>query len=125
MNKWKVPEIAVALLLISPSAVGQTVPGGPEVDATKGLVAMIECNLNDASAQGAGIVFAVDRNWTYLATAYHLVKRCDLRATGLKIRLWHTQETFQAEIYDDKNSCDCDLAVLRVKALDAPFEFRR
>jgi hypothetical protein len=128
MNNWKMFGLAVALpvlLLFSPVAMGEISSGGPEVDATKSLIVMIEDNLNGEPTQGAGIIFAVDGDWTYIGTAYHLVKRGDLRATALKIRFWQNQETYQAEIYDDKNICGCDLAVLRVKVPDATFEFRR
>jgi hypothetical protein len=128
MNNWRTNGPAVVLpvlMLLSPIAMGEILSGDPEVDATKSLVVMIEDNLNGEPTQGAGIVFAADGNWTYIATAYHLVKRGDLRATDLKVRFWQKQETFQAEIYDDKDRCDCDLAVLRVKIPDAAFEFRR
>jgi Trypsin-like peptidase domain len=128
MNNWRMNGPAVVLpvlMLFSPIAMGEILSGDPEVNATKSLVVMIEDNLNGEPTQGAGIVFAVDKNWTYIATAYHLVKRGDLRATDLKVRFWQKQETFQAEIYDDKNRCDCDLAVLRVKIPDTAFEFRR
>jgi hypothetical protein len=128
MINCKVQGVAVvlpALLLFSVAASGENMAGGPEIDASKSLTVMIEDNLDGKPTQGAGIVFAVGGDWTYIATAYHLVRKGDQRAADLKIRFWQKQESFPAELYDDKNGCGCDLAVLRAKVPDAVFEFRR
>jgi hypothetical protein len=120
-----VTVVFAAFLLFSSMANGQVLDRRPDADATKSLVVMVEDNLARAPTQGAGIVVAVDGEWTYVATAYHLVRQGDLRASALRVRIWQNDKIFPAEIYDSSNSCGCDLAVLRTKVPNANFEFRR
>jgi hypothetical protein len=122
------PGMAAALtavLFLPPIAKGQIISEGPELDAAKSLIVMIECNLNGVATQGAGIVVAMKDGWTYIVTAYHVVRKGDdARAKNLKIRFWQSQrETLPAEEYHAKYQDD--LAVLRVKAPQAAFPFKR
>jgi Protein of unknown function (DUF1566)/Trypsin-like peptidase domain len=131
MNTQRMPGVATALatvlflLFLLPIAKGQMISEGPDLDDAKRLVVMIEGNLNGQPTQGAGIIFAVEDGWTYIATAYHLVRKGNARATGLKICFWHSQhQTLPAEHYEDAKY-EYDLAVLRVKAPKADFPFER
>jgi hypothetical protein len=97
---------------------------GPDLDAARSVVAMIDGNLGTASTQGAGIVFAVKDGWTYIATADHVVRDGNTRATGLKVRLWQNQsETSDADIYQIKE--EFKLAVIRAKIPKTTFVFSR
>ncbi len=98
---------------------------GPELDAAKSLVVMIEGRLGDNPTQGAGIVFAVQGDLVYIATAYHVVRPGEKRATDRKVRFWQKQtETFSADHYDDARS-EHDLAVIRVRAPGLKFQLDR
>ena len=128
MNTRRAPGAAAALtacIFLLAIAKSQTISEGPDLDLAKSLVVMIDGNLNSEPTQGAGIVFAVEDGWTYIATAYHLIRKGDARATNLKVRFWQSQsESFPAEHYNEA-SYDYDLAVLRVKTPKAEFDFNR
>ncbi len=112
------------MLLVRALAFGQ-IPEGPELDAAKSLVVMIEGKLGEAPTQGAGIVFAVQGDLVYIATAYHVVRPGEKRATDLKVRFWQKQtESFPADHFDDARS-EYDLAVLRVRAPGLQFRLDR
>jgi hypothetical protein len=114
-----------AVVLALPLAQGQQLSTGANLDATKMLVVMIDGTLNTQHTQGAGIVFAVSDGWTYIATAYHVVRKGDTRATDLKVRFFQEPlETFDAEHYDNAKQ-ELDLAVLRVKTAQLSFPFTR
>lgn len=128
MNPRILPRAEVAFaaaLTLLPIAIGQTLSEGPDLDAAKSLVVMIDGNIEGESTQGAGLVFAVEDSWSYIATAYHVVRKGDARATNLRVRFWQDQrETFAAEHYDLAKSED-DLAVLRVRSTKSDFAFKR
>ena len=118
-----VARIIVPLLLAA-LAFGQ-ISEGPELDAAKSLVVMIEGKLGENPTQGAGIVFAAQGDLVYIATAYHVVRPGERRATDLKVRFWHRQtESFSADHYDDARS-EHDLAVIRVRAPGLQFRLDR
>ena len=114
----------VVLLLLAALAFGQ-ISEGPELDAAKNLVVMIEGKLGEAPTQGAGIVFAVQGDLVYIATAYHVVRPGEKRATDLKVRFWQRQtESLPADHYDDARS-EHDLAVIKVHAPGLQFRLDR
>ena len=117
---------ALAVVLLSAAlAPGQRLSPGADLDATKSLVAMIDGDLNSEHTQGAGIVFAVSGGWTYIATAYHVVRKGDARADKLKVRFFQQPlDTFDAEHLEDSKR-EFDLAVLRVKTDRLKFPFTR
>ncbi len=119
-----VARIIGLMLLVRALALGQ-ISEGPELDAAKNLVVMIEGKLGENPTQGAGIVFAVQGDLVYIATAYHVVRPGEKRATDLKVRFWQRQtESFPADHYDDARS-EHDLAVLRVRAPGLQFRLDR
>jgi formylglycine-generating enzyme required for sulfatase activity len=113
------------VLLLWPALVCGQITEGPELDAAKSLVVMIEGRLGVAPTQGAGIIFAVQGDFVYIATAYHVVRPGEKRATDLKVRFWQRQtESFLADHYDDARS-EHDLAVIRVRAPGLQFRLDR
>ncbi len=112
------------LLLLQAYGLAQ-ITEGPELDAAKSLVVMIEGKLGENPTQGAGIVFAVQGDLVYIATAYHVVRPGEKRATELKVRFWQRQtESFPAVHYDDASS-EFDLAVIRARAPGLQFRLDR
>jgi formylglycine-generating enzyme required for sulfatase activity len=112
-------------LISAAGARGQIISEGPDLDEAKKLVVMIEGNLDGEPTQGAGIVFAVEGQYAYIATAYHVVRKGNTQAADLKIRLWQDQRTTFAAEHSDKSRYEDDLAVLRAKIPAAVFPFRR
>ena len=74
-----------AILPLCPRAAAQPTEGA-EFEATKNLVVVIEGKLGEAPTQGAGIVFANQGGFVYIATAFHVVRRGENRSAGLKVR---------------------------------------
>ncbi len=104
----------ILLLLLSPRVSAQPTEG-VEFEATKNLVVMMEGKLGEASTQGAGIVFANQGGFVYIATAFHVVRRGENRATDLKVRFAQKpNEDFAAE-HHPRAWYEHDLAVIRVK----------
>ncbi len=105
---------ALLLLLLCPLASAQPTEG-VEFEAIKNLVVMIEGKLGEAPTYGAGIVFANQGGFIYVATAFHVVRKGENSATGLKIRFAQKpDEDFAAE-HHPRAWYEYDLAVIRVK----------
>ncbi len=108
----------ILLLLLCPRASAQPTEGA-EFEATKNLVVMIEGKLGEAPTQGAGIVFANQAGFVYIATAFHVVRSDENRATDLKVRFAQKpNEDFAAE-HHPRAWYEHDLAVIRVKTPQA------
>ncbi len=109
------------MLLVRALALAQ-ISEGPELDAAKSLVVMIEGNLGENSTRGGGIVFAVDGGRVYIATAYHVVRPGEKRATELKVRFrQRPNDSYTGEHHEDA-SFEHDLAILKVRALGLQFQ---
>ena len=98
----------------------------PRLEAARGLVAMIDGSLS----QGAGVVFAVDKGYVYIATMLHVVRRApsgsdDGLAKNLKVRFHQDPQTALPAEHVDEVSPDDDLAVIRVRAEGLKFDFAR
>jgi hypothetical protein len=94
----RVIQAGVLALTASLLAPAQTLARSGDLEEAKKLVVTIEGTLNGEPTQGAGIVFAVSDGWTYIATAYHVIRRGDERAAPLKVRFYQQQlEAFDAE----------------------------
>ncbi len=104
-----------AFPLLCPYASAQPTEG-VEFEATKNLVVMIEGKLGEAPTQGAGIVFANQGGFVYIATAYHVVRPGEKKATALKVQFRQMPAALFAAVHHPQASPAHDLAVIRVKA---------
>ncbi len=103
-----------ALSPLCPRASAQPTEGS-EFDATKNLVVTIEGKLGETPTQGAGIVFANQGGFVYIATAFHVVRRGENIATDLRVRFAQKpNQEFPAE-HHPRAWYEHDLSVIRVK----------
>ncbi len=98
------------------------------LNATLPLVVMIET----AQSQGAGIVFAVDDGYVYIATMFHVVRKevdggakPDQLFSDLKVRFHQRPLTALPAEHHDEASAGDDLAVIRVRVAGLNFNFAR
>lgn len=99
----------------------------PGLQAAENLVVMIDGRFNQAT-QGAGVVFAVNNGYVYIATVYHVVRQSatpeDRTASDLKVRFHNDPLTdVPAEYF--RADRDKELAVIRAKVAGANFNFAR
>ncbi len=104
-----------ALPLLCPSVSAQPTEG-LEFEATKNLVVMIEGKLGENPTRGAGIVFANQGGFVYIATAYHVVRPGEKKATDLKVQFRQMPAAPFAAEHHPRASPAHDLAVIRVTA---------
>jgi formylglycine-generating enzyme required for sulfatase activity len=121
------PAVICAILLGISLGHAQITEDDPGLQAAKNLVVMI----NGSLGQGAGIIFAVDDGYAYIATMFHVVRqreaggRDDLRAKDVTVRFYQRQRTpVPAEHLDDA-SYDNDLAVIRARVNGLTFDLNR
>jgi S1-C subfamily serine protease len=109
--------LTLIFFLLASMATSQILSEGPDLDATRRLVVMIDCKINKVPTQGAGIVFGVKDGWAYIATAYHVVGKGGAQPSDLRVQFWKNEKrSFPAEYLGGET--EDDLAVLRVKAPD-------
>ena len=121
------PAVICAILLGASPAHAQITEDDPGLQAAKNLVVMI----NGSLGQGAGIVFAVDDGYAYIATMFHVVRQRDAgggddrRATGVTVRFYQRQRTpVPAEHWDEASYAN-DLAVIRARVSGLTFDLNR
>jgi formylglycine-generating enzyme required for sulfatase activity len=87
--------------------------------------------INGSLGQGAGIVFAVDDGYAYIATMFHVVRkreeggRDDRRATGVTVRFYQRQRAAVPAEHWDEASYVNDLAVIRARVDGLTFDVNR
>jgi ankyrin repeat protein len=94
--------------------------GAPDLGAVEGntimrtseLIVMIEGVLGDGPTIGAGIIFGRQGDQIYVATARHVVRRGDVAATDLQIRLKPSPEELLPARVTEHSDPTLDLAVL-------------
>ena len=117
-----------ALLLAALLAPAQITEDSPGLQAAKNLVVMIIGSFG----QGAGIVFATEDGYAYIATMFHVVRRRaeggndDLRADNLTVRFYQRQRN---PVEPDKTWGEAsyinDLAVIRVPVRGLAFNWNQ
>jgi formylglycine-generating enzyme required for sulfatase activity len=119
--------VICAILLGASPGHTQITEEDPGLQAAKNLVVMI----NGSLGQGAGIVFAVDDGYAYIATMFHVVRqrdvggRDDRRATGVTVRFYQRQRTAVPAEHWDEASYANDLAVIRARVSGLTFDLNR
>jgi formylglycine-generating enzyme required for sulfatase activity len=126
------PILAVAavicLMLGGSSAQAQIInDDDPGLQAAENLVVMIDGRFNQPT-QGAGVVFAVNNGYVYIATVFHVVRRSvsgeDRTASELKVRFHNDPFTDVTAEYVRADR-DKVLSVIRAKAAGVNFNFAR
>jgi formylglycine-generating enzyme required for sulfatase activity len=119
--------VICAVVLSGALAQAQITEDAPGLQAAKDLVVMI----NGSLGQGAGIVFAVDDGYAYIATMFHVVRqhdeggRDDRRAKGVTVRFYQRQRTAVSAEHWDEASYANDLAVIRARVSGLTFDLNR
>jgi len=95
-------------------------------DLTKQLVVMIQGKVADVDIIGAGIIFGIDQDRIYVATANHVVRQGPQTSiSGMKVLLkWLPGEWTEAKLLDDFDA-DLDLAVIAVPGARSLIQSRR
>ena len=118
----------VCVALFAPEAPTQILTDrDPGLRAAEDLVVMIDGRFNQP-IQGAGVVFAVDGGYTYIATMFHVVRQSlpdgDRTASGLRVRFRNDPFTGVDADYVTADRGKL-LAVIRTKSTGAAFNFAR
>ncbi len=123
----RTPAVISSILLCTLLAPAQITEDSPGVQAAKNLTVMIAGSFG----QGAGIVFAIDDGYAYIATMFHVVRKRaeggndDLRADHLKVRFYQRRRNpVDAEHWEDASFSN-DLAVIRARVTGLSFDLNR
>jgi formylglycine-generating enzyme required for sulfatase activity len=99
----------------------------PGLQSAEALVVMIDGRFNEPT-QGAGVVFAVDKGYVYIATVFHVVRKSvsdeDITASDITVRFRNDPLTPVPAEYVKADSAR-ELAVIRAKAAGVTFNFAR
>jgi ankyrin repeat protein len=98
------------------------IPGSAVEDASH-LVVMVDGRLGGAATLGAGIVFGRKDDTLYVATARHVVRRGELEATDLRLRLRTQPDELLPARVAAHSDASLDLAVLAARIPQTGFRY--
>jgi len=113
---WSFFLFAVQLVMIPVDGLSAE-SSSDSLEKASRLVVMIEGELDGAPTLGAGVIFGVQDDRVYAATANHVVRRGSQEAKNLRVKFKKYPDTFVSAELLEHFDADLDLAVIRISDL--------